>query len=137
MAQNLRIPALNLELEPWIFPSQDIEIQPDNYAPTGGSDFSLKYLKGCHYTRRNTEHERISGLEEILERFIRDIDYENPRVDYLLPEDQSVNPETIDINRLTKNYDITYFDDRTKECELTCILPFRASVDRPDAIARV
>lgn len=136
-AQDIGISVLDLNLKPWAVSDQDTEVRLKPSESPSGRDFSTKYLKGCHYTRRNVDYGRLSGLEEVLARFIQDIDYTAPEIEYLLPEDQSVDPKTIDVTRLTKDYQITFFDDRMKECELTCILPFRASVDRPDAITRV
>lgn len=48
-----------------------------------------------------------------------------------------VDLDKVAFEKIASEYDITHFDDRATGDELACILPFRFSEDRPDALQRL
>lgn len=125
------------------FAGWDAPLQGDRKgAHLFGSQEAIRkqFLEGCHYfVNPDQDGPQASGLETVIALIQRLRDKTGPleRCETALTEDDVVDLTAVPFEKLTSDYQVTTFDDRSHSGTLTCILPFRFSEDRPDALERL
>lgn len=116
--------------------AEEFDQPPASFVETSVS----KYVTGCYYFLTDDMAGRFDGLKGNLVALYQAricASQEIIRVEHAIPDDEILNPDSIHVERLSGSYPILHFDNRTRENVLTCILPFRYSVERKDALRRL